>query len=316
MNIILLILACFIVGLIIGAYIGKTSFVRHEDRWSIAIYKGNTPFNFYSPQNIDNPVLTFKDVKDVKAKFVADPFMVKEGPNWYMFFEVMNAQRGRGEIGLAVSEDGINWDYKQVVLRERFHLAYPYVFKWKDSYYMIPESHKAKSLRLYKAIEFPFKWEFVGNLLHGIFKDSSIFRFKDKWWLFTEISPRGYGTLSFYYADDLRGPWIEHPKSPIIRGNPHTARPGGRVLVLNDQIIRYAQDDSPSYGNKVRAFEVTELSPFEYAEKEVEESPILKPAKAGWNAGGMHHIDPYPIDRDEWLACVDGYEKVLVSSIR
>jgi hypothetical protein len=36
-----------------------------------------------------------------------------------------------GEIGLATSEDGLKWDYKQVVLNEPFHLSYPYVFEWQ-----------------------------------------------------------------------------------------------------------------------------------------------------------------------------------------
>ena len=37
------------------------------------------------------------------------------------------------------------------------HDALPisYVFKWKNEYYMIPETYQASSVRLYKAIDFP-----------------------------------------------------------------------------------------------------------------------------------------------------------------
>ena len=69
----------------------------------------------------------------------------------------MNALSGHGDIGLAVSDDGINWSYKQIVLDEPFHMSYPYVFKWQEDFYMIPESQEANSVRLYRALDFPTK---------------------------------------------------------------------------------------------------------------------------------------------------------------
>ena len=141
-------------------------------------------------------------------------------------------QTNQGDIGLATSNDGLSWTYKQVVLDEPFHLSYPYVFKWKNDYYMLPESRQAKSVRLYKAVDFPTKWSFVGTLLNGSYGDPSIFRYAGRWWIFSETSPKRYDILRLYYADDLMGPWTEHPESPIIMGDANIARPGGRVLVL------------------------------------------------------------------------------------
>src|SRR5262245_13276304 len=66
-------------------------------------------------------------------------------------------------------------------------------------------------------------------------------------------------TLRLFYSEDLLGPWVEHPKSPIVSGKPHIARPGGRVIVSGDRVIRYAQDDTPRYGNQVWAFEIVRL---------------------------------------------------------
>lgn len=83
--------------------------------WSIGIYVGENSYEFSSPENIDNPVLTANDVTDVSAEFVADPFMVYEGGEWFMFFEVMNANNQQGDIGLATSSDGFNWTYKQII---------------------------------------------------------------------------------------------------------------------------------------------------------------------------------------------------------
>nr|WP_246275467.1 hypothetical protein [Brasilonema bromeliae] len=234
--------------------------------------------------------------------------MIKADSTWFMFFEVLNQQTRRGEIGLATSKDTKNWKYEQIVLAEPFHLSYPYVFEWMNEYYMIPETHQANSIRLYKASKFPTEWSFVGNLSSGAsFLDASIFRHADKWWLFTETNPQHkFDTLRLYYADELLGSWIEHPKSPIITGNAHIARPGGRVVVINDKIIRYTQDCQPDYGTQLRAFEITELTTTSYQEREIEQNLVLKPTGVGWNGAGMHHIDPHFIHEGQWIACVDG----------
>ncbi|MTJ07350.1 hypothetical protein [Anabaena sp. UHCC 0204] len=290
--------------------IAKT-FVRRKQDWSIGIYTGESPFKLSSPENIQNPVLTAKDVTDITAKFVADPFMVYENGTWYMFFEVLNDVNNRGEIGLATSNNGFNWNYQQIVIKENFHLSYPYVFKVKDEYYMIPESYEANSVRLYKAVEFPTQWTLVKTLLEGDnYVDSSIFNFDEKWWIFT-TSPQG-NTLHLYYADELMGNWIQHPQIPLIEENLNTSRPGGRVLVWNGKIFRYTQDVEGNYGNQVRAYEITNLTTTNYQEKAIVDNPIIKASGYGWNKMGMHNIDPHQLDNGKWIACVDGYQIVFV----
>jgi hypothetical protein len=293
--------------------LGKMPFVQNRTRLSIGIYEGDSPFLLYPHRNASNPVLTYKDITDVKADFVADPFMVQEGDTWHMFIEVFNSKTYQGDIGLATSRDGTHWNYKHIVLDESFHLSYPYVFKWENEYYMIPESYHADSLRLYKATKFPYEWEFRKTLLKGHYIDSSIFRYDGKWWIFTATTIDNC-TLRLFYATDLDGSWMEHPKSPIVKGDAHIARPGGRVLVLNNKIYRFAQDDYPEYGNKVLAFEITELTTETYKENEMKESPILKAGKSGWNRDGMHQIDVQQNGKDKWIACVDGISRNYIFS--
>lgn len=307
-------LISLIIGFIGGVYVGKLKgipFVKRKSEWSIGIYIGKDPFNFVSLDKINNPVLTAKDITDISANFVADPFMINEGSTWYMFFEAMNADTKQGDIGLAISDDGLSWSYRQIVLDEPFHLSYPYVFKWRNEYYMIPESCRAYSIRLYKAVNFPTQWSFLKTLLsENDYVDSSIFYFNDKWWLFTS-RPVKNDILRLYFADDLMGAWTEHPRSPIIIRNANIARPGGRVLIFDDRIIRYTQDDDPTYGNQVHAFEIIELTTVTYKEKLVRKNPILKPRGVGWNKKGMHHIDPHQIEKNKWIACVDGFNSYI-----
>ena len=259
---------------------------------------------------VENPVLTREHVSDVPARFVADPFMLRVDHTYFMFFEVMNRQTGKGEVGLATSENAEKWTYQQIVLKEPFHLSYPYVFEWKQEYYLIPESYQTNSVRLYKAVDFPTGWSFVQNLLDGHdFVDCSFFAFGGKCWLFAGLGspPNRADTLCLYYADDLMGPWLEHRQSPIIESNMHSARPAGKVLIVDDRVIRYAQECYPAYGSRVRAFGITELATISYHESEVDQSPVLTASGTGWNESGMHHIDAHRLEDGRWIACVDGF---------
>lgn len=272
--------------------------------WSIGIYEGRNPLLFHYPTRDINPVLTCRDVNDISASFVADPFMVRDNGTWYMFFEVMDTIHNKGKIGLATSADGRNWDYKRIILEESFHLSYPYVFEWGGNYYMIPESREAMSVRLYEAELFPVKWRYLRDLVNGHpYLDPSIARIYGRWWLFTAL---GNDTLLIHYADDLFGEWHSHKGNPVVLGNNLAARPAGRTICFHGHIIRYAQDCQNEYGSSVRAIEVTRLTPTAYEEKELGQGPILKASGTGWNSHGMHTIDPFQLNENSWIACVDG----------
>jgi hypothetical protein len=283
--------------------------------FSIGIFIGDSPLRLRPMPGFPNPILTHKNVTDVPAAFVADPFLLRVDKTWNLFFEVMNWKRTLGEIGLATSTDGVRWQYQQIVLAEPFHLSYPYVFEWEGEIYMIPETYQAGAVRLYRAEDFPRRWSFLGDLLTGPYLvDPSVFRFADRWWMFLDTSPaQNHDTLRLFHADHLTGPWVEHPRSPLITGDQYTARPAGRPLVVGGKVLRFTQTCLPYYGTQVRAFEVDELTPTGYHEHEVEESPILKPSGEGWNACGMHHVDAHLLEDGLWYAAVDGWygEEIL-----
>ena len=303
--IIILVAATFGIGGMVFNYYRTEPLNDFE--WSIGIYTASSgePFKF-NGENVNNPVLTAEDVTDVKAGFVADPFLIYENNIYYMFFEVWNLPKKQADIGLATSDDGYNWSYEKIVLNEPFHLSYPLVFKWNNEHYMIPETIFTKSIRLYKADDFPYRWRLVKTLLNGKdFVDNTIFHYNNIWWLFTGTGNKN-DTLRLYYSDIPSGPWTEHPKSPVVRGNPNTARPGGNVAVFDNRIVRYAQDDYPYYGNQVWAFEITSLTTENYEEQKIGNKPVLKGID-NWNTRGMHHISPCRVDGNKWIAGVDGY---------
>ena len=277
--------------------------------WSIGIYTGNSPYDLSPPAQIRNPVLTAASVSDIPAAFVADPFML-EG---HLFFEVLRSDTRLGEIGLATTYDRVEWHYEQIVLREDFHLSYPSVFHWKNTYYMMPETLGANAVCLYQADDFPLRWSLRARLIEGQCADPSIFCFNDLWWLFFCSRPYQHDTLRLYFAEQLTGPWREHPRSPVISADMRRARPAGRVVIEKNKLVRFAQDCLPKYGSCVRAFDIIDLTPTSYAEVENAASPILQSTGEGWNSHGMHHIDAHYQTDGTWFACVDGFTQLPIA---
>lgn len=293
------------------------AFVRGQvlryDEFAIGILEGPSPLSL-SPPATPNPVLSRASVTDVRAAFVADPFMLRERDGWHMFFEVLTVEgkTRRGAIAHATSPDGRRWRYDRLVLSEPFHLSYPYVFRDGGEHYMVPESRLARAVRLYRADPFPGRWVHAATLLTGpIFLDSSLLRHDGRWWMFTHTAVRP-PTLRLFHAPALVGPWVEHPRSPIVQGDARVARPGGRILALPDRILRFAQDCTGAYGARVFPVEIQRLTPEEYREAPVGPDALLRGSGRGWNAHGMHHVDAHRREDGSWIACVDGWTSRLL----
>lgn len=289
--------------------------------FSIGIFTGPDPCSLAPRPDVRNPVLSAAHVTDLEAEFVADPFLLRRDDQWSLFFEVMPTYvRGRpqnGVIALATSSDsGSTWEYCQVVLEEPFHLSYPHVFEAEDQIYMLPEARMSGGVRLYRAVDFPLKWEFVAELLNHEFTDATPFLHQGTWWMLLAESgeqdlagqgPVVNSVLRMYFADELTGPWVEHPMSPIVSGDPRVARPAGRVIRTEEgRLLRFAQDCRVHYGAAVVAIEITTLTRTLYEEKLMSTNPILAGSGDGWNAGGMHHVDAQHV-KDAWFAFVDGW---------
>lgn len=275
------------------------------NEWAVAVVTAASPVAFQLADA--NPVLDYRAVTNVRADFVADPFLAHDADGWHLFCEVLNRHSGRGEIAHAASPDTRSWQYRGTVLREPMHLSYPHVFRDQDEWWMVPEAAESRSVRLYRAAPFPNRWVHAADLLKGLpFRDPTPFVHQGRWWLFAETSLHATDDeLRLYCAPALTGPWTEHPASPIVAGDSGSARPAGRVVTVDGRLYRYAQDCRTDYGFAVRALEITALSLTEYAEHMVE-APVVAASGAGWNRRGMHHVDAHPLDDGRWIVAVDG----------
>lgn len=272
-----------------------------RELWSIGLAEGDEPFRLSAP---DKPILRARDITDTAARMVADPFAVKHSGEWFLFFEIDSVSTQQGEIGLASGKRPDELTYRGIVLDEPFHLSYPCVFKWQKQWYMIPETHQANVIRLYRADSFPTGWTAEVDLLAGNYQDPTPFRFKNRWWMFATTGQNE--NLHLFYADELAGPWTSHPQNPVIRNDRRRARCGGKPREVDGRLIRFAQDCQERYGHRVLAFEITRLTPTDYAEKPLPENPILEPDGSGWNANRMHQLDLHRTETGKWIGFTDG----------
>lgn len=283
-----------------------------EKRWSIGLYTGGSPLTL-TPSGSE-PVFTADRVSDIAARFVADPFLLHEGGQWHLLFEALNANSNHGDIGWATSPDATHWTYRGIVLDEPFHLAYPYLFRADDAIYMIPDNGTG-AVRLYRADPFPNRWRFVADLVRGVAViDPSIVRHGSRWWMFAGAP--GNAALYAYHADRVEGPWQPHGANPIVSAAPDRARPGGRIVSWNGRLIRFGQNDTPTYGESVAAFEITTLTPERYEERPADPLAAFAASSRGWNSAGMHHVDVQEMAPGSWVAAVDGSERVLMFGVR
>lgn len=309
--------ALIVLAIAVVAVAGFLFLRRHRlsfdtmQEYAIGIYSGHAPNSLSPDARASNPVITRTHVRDVPARFVADPFIARSAGTWYMFYEVLNSLSRKGEIGMSWSPDGLRWNYGGIVLAEPYHLSYPYVFSAEGRHYLVPESIAAGRIRLYSAQAFPRDWRHVADLLEGEFADTSLFCYDGLWWMFSSVQAGKSDELRLYYAESLPGPWVSHPRNPIVQGDSSIARPGGRVVVTPQGIVRFAQDGCRGYGKSVRAIRIVELSRTSYREEGARSTPIVRGHGTGWERHGMHHVDPVQMEDGTWLAAVDGFKKHL-----
>ncbi len=281
-------------------------------KWSIGLFTGN-PLESLKPYS-GNPIITSADISDCRASFVADPFLLQQKENYYLFFEILNKNSGRGEIGLAISPEGRDWQYEGLILRGDVHLSYPLVFQHQGENFMLPEMSRARKATLYRAVDFPGDWEICRELPlpPRPYRDSTLMQYQGRWWLFTTWDDT---RLHLYSSRDLLADsWEAHPANPVARGR--YARPAGRILQLNNRLYRLAQDPLPGYGSRVMLHEIQKLNREEY--QEILLGPYLTPGGRSWNSHRMHHADfHYPAPEalrsgeGDWLVIADGYQEVF-----
>ena len=206
-----------------------------------------------------------------------------------------------GIIGVASSEDGLNWSYEGKALSESTHLAYPYVFSHNGSIYMTPDKGgKVGEFRIYRATNFPYGWEHIDTpIKKQSLSDPTPLRVDGEWYCFFSEKQ---GTSLYHSPHLIEGNWSKHPESPVSTA-PHSKRPAGRPIRKDRSIHLFLQDCENGYGSGINEYKILNLTPESYEHQRLTQESVT--GSEEWNKDGIHHIDAS--HKDESLIIIDGH---------
>lgn len=237
-----------------------------RDLWALAVREARP---------LAGPVPDVRDgwriVRPPLGRFYADPFVLERPEGAWLLFEEWRAEHDRARISWLPLPLPAGSPEPRPALELDHHLSYPFVFEHEGDVFMLPESAEARRLELWRAERLPDRWVRDTVLFDGVrMFDATVLERGGRWWLWATVAADGApvtNDVSLFFADTPRGPWTEHPASPVssdVRGS----RPAGPLFEHDGRLIRPAQDSTGAYGRAIVLHEVLILTPEAYEEVE------------------------------------------------
>lgn len=238
-----------------------------------------------------------------KDRFFADPFLLSADENEIkVLVEDFPYYHKRGMISLlTIDRKTYELTDKKVILKQPFHLSYPFIFRNSDGSvkWVAPEASQSGKLSRYEMNPQTEMLEKCQVLQDEPVLDSTILKHNGKYWLFcTKRGAKSNQDLYVYYADIPEGPWIPHTQNPVIQ-DLTKARPAGNFAKIGNSIFRLAQKCDLMYGEAVTVSRVTLLSETEFKDEYVKQIS----AKRDNYSKGFHTLNG--IDGND-ITVVDG----------
>jgi hypothetical protein len=224
-------------------------------------------------------------------RFLADPFGLWRDDLLHVFVETYDYRVRIGAIEVLTYSRDLRLIGRAPALVEPWHLSYPLLVEDGGETWMLPEAHRSGGLTLYRAVEFPHRWEAAVRIeLDHIPVDATPVFHDGLWWLFycpATSDADKVGTLHVAFAERLTGPWRPHPANPVRRDVAST-RPGGTVAMIDGRPMLPVQDCTHTYGGAIRPLYFNRLDP-ERVETEAGEA-IASPSAYAPYVEGLHTL--------------------------
>lgn len=192
----------------------------------------------------------------------ADPFPVIYNGKHYIFAEIMDKFTEHGCIGVCCIEEHSKF---VKVIDEPFHMSYPNVFELDGTYYMIPETHEARDIRLYVSDDFPYKWKLKKILVSDQnVADFSFFIKGDIMYAIAWDNDRKSSHLYRVSLNNFETEELFPNREALI-----DMRPGGNFYTSNDKLIIPLQECSRCYGEYLRFVETKVFTDNNIEQKEL-----------------------------------------------
>lgn len=234
--------------------------------------------------------INFHVVKNNKGTWSADPFLFEYKGEMYIFAEMWVITKGKGVIAYS-KWDGEKFSEWNPVIEENYHLSYPNIFMYNGEIYLCPESNENKDICIYRAKEFPNKWEKIHTLLSGDrYVDTTFFEYKNGIYGFTyrlcEDKEKNGELYLFKISDEKIAFLADVP----ISNDDKVARPAGNCIEYMEKLIRVSQNCQGIYGKGLMFSEI-EFDGRKYKEyliREIYPKDITCENTDGINIIGIH----------------------------
>ena len=275
--------------------------LRIQD-WNVGVI--DRPISDFLRPDIERKILWLPSPG--RAKYLADPFGLIQDKRVVILCEEFDYSTGKGKIVCYEEDEDHSLTGPHVAIELPVHISYPYLLEWKGETYCVPETSQAREVSLYRAQEFPCKWEKVHTLIDnfpGV--DASIFQFDGRCWLAcTNLDDGPWDKLFIWHAEDLTGPWRPHRANPV-KVSLRSSRPAGTPFFYEGALYRPAQDCSNKYGQSVVLNRIRRLTTDEFEEEEV---ATVAPFQAPYTEG-LHTLSS-----TDGMTLVDGKRFRFVSN--
>lgn len=210
--------------------------------------------------------LTLINHPNPKNSYWADPFPLALGEEEGILVEEFDQKEKIGTI-ILIDQKGRN----KSILKEAWHLSYPYVLEVLGKTYLIPESAETKKVYRYPINPITGKFGEREFFFPNEAFDPTVWKNERGYWLFVNqkihpsISP--FDELFLYHSDSWENPkWLAHPQNPIV-SDVHKSRPAGKLFVSKGKLYRPAQDSGLRYGHRIQVMEIVQMDQQCYQEK-------------------------------------------------
>ena len=225
--------------------------------WGIAIRSVNS-FQTIIGHGCDESS-PFRIINNTKDYWFADPLLFSEHESTFLFVEAYSYERHKGELGVFDIINGEAKNFRKII-ETSTHMSYPFVFKWNDAYYMIPETGAAKEIVLYKAASFPDDWDVDKVLLSGgVYRDHTIYQDDDNILKMISYRQEGSNRFNLKYFVDLFELDMNKKELTLITekcDKEKINRPAGPILNIDGHKYRLTQRCNRAYGESIYVFDM------------------------------------------------------------
>lgn len=229
-------------------------------------------------------------VIDPDYSFYADPFFSLDTSK--VRLEALNSKSGLGDI-LEIDLDNLN---SSKLLLTGAHYSYPFSFLLNDEEQLLPEVATHSPQYFFSLDNDENERITLKGLEDKRLADATLFKHSDLWYLFFGGDNLAHSVLNLWVSNSLTENFKQHPCSPICM-SPSSARMAGRILLTEEGLFRFGQNNNRSYGASIAISEITKLNAEEYKEE------VCGSIKIN-DCLGPHSID---FNKDKGIALIDYY---------